>query len=432
VFRGREQGIEEVEVLVEDGVIAEVGPALARSAARTIDATGMLLGPGLVDAHVHMRDPGATHKECFASGSMACAAGGVTTFFDMPNTHPPTTTAQRVRDKLSLAAAGSHVDFGVFIGATPHNLDELRKSTGHCGIKLFLGASTGDLLVDKQEALELLFGQTDPSWVIAVHCEDEDRMRALQKAHQHRTDASVHSVVRDDRVGLLATERALDLAARHKHRTHIAHVSSALEATALSLRSKVVTAEVAPHHLLLDVSDYERLGGLAKMNPSLKTAADRHALWQALHSGAIDAIATDHAPHTLEEKTRPNIWDVPSGVPCVENSLGLLLDAAHRGSCSVAEVFTYMSEAPARLFGLASKGRIATGADADLVLVDPRCEHLIDNASQWTRCGWSPWHGAVLRGWPVLTMVRGAVVFEQGKIVGEPRGRNACETSERG
>lgn len=425
VFLGSSFGFADAQVLVEDGLISEVGPSVSRGAARTIDGTGMLLGPGLVDTHVHMREPGAIHKEDFDSGSRACAAGGVTTFFDMPNTNPPTVTVQALRDKLAMAARSSVVDFGVFLGATPHNLDELKRASGHCGIKLFLGASTGDLLVDRQDALERLFAQTEPSQIIAVHCEDEERMRTLTAANRHRTDPAVHSVVRDAQVGLLATQRALDLAARHRHRTHIAHVSSALEAQALVQRGEFVTAEAAPHHLLLDVSDYERLGALVKMNPALKTAADRQALWQALQTGAIDSIATDHAPHSLEEKSRPNIWDVPSGVPAVENSLGLMLDAARRGLCSVEQVFTWMSERPAQIYGLTRKGRIEPGADADLVLVDPAHEHVIDNSRQWTRCAFSPWHGGRFLGWPVLTIARGQVVFYGGKIIGEHRGENA-------
>lgn len=415
VWLGRERGFAKKDVRIEDGVIVEVGQASTAAAGKILDGRGKWLIPGVIDAHVHFRDPGHPLKEDLHSGSVACAAGGVTTFLEMPNTDPATDTTARLDEKLEAAATKSLVNYGFFIGATRDNLDEVRRAEKACGIKVFMGSSTGNLLLEDGESLERLFAKTDPGAVIALHCEDESRVRARAHEHRHRSDPMTHSLVRDDESALLATARALDLAERHAHRAHILHVSTAKEVELLLRRPEEVTAECAPHHLLFDTGAYERLGGLVKMNPSLKSAEDRAALWRGLSQGAIDCVATDHAPHTLEEKSREDIRRVPSGIPAVENSLGLLLSAASHGMCSVDEALHWLCTAPAEVYRLEGKGCIAEGFDADLCLFDPRRRHTILNENQWTRCRWSPWHETAVIGWPVTTIVGGRIAFEGGR-----------------
>lgn len=425
VWLGTGIGWADREVLCDGAQIAEVAPRVAAQAQRTIDSAGLWLIPGVIDAHVHLREPGAVYKEDFVSGSIAAASGGVTTVLDMPNNSPPCTTVEALEDKQRLAAGKAIVNVGFFIGATPTNLEELVNAKSACGIKIFMGSSTGSLLVHEQFALEAIFGGTRPEQVIAVHCEDETRIRERTKQLAQRTDAAAHSEIRDNEVAAAACRRALELAARYKHRMHLVHVSTKDECELLRSCPAGVTAEVAPHHLWFTTDDYARLGAKLKMNPSLKARADVDALWAALKDGRIGMVATDHAPHTVEEKTKPDAREVPSGVPCVENVLGLMLACAARGLCSVEQVLAWCCEAPARAYRLAKKGRIATGMDADLVLVDPKKQHTIRGAEQFTKCKWSPWEGVSLSGgWPVTTIVRGQVAFERGAANLACRGTN--------
>jgi dihydroorotase len=412
-------GCEQTEVLIEDGRIASIGVAIQTRADEVVDATGLWLLPGVVDDQVHFREPGLTHKEDLAHATRACAKGGVTTYLEMPNTQPTTTTQERLEEKLALAARQSRVNYGFYIGATPNNLAELKGVHRTPGIKIFIGSSTGDLLVDEQEILEQIFAET--RLPITAHCEDEATIRANRAKLGELQSIADHSRVRDHQAALVATRRATELARRHRHRFHVLHVSTADELELLVDHQGLITAEVCPHHLFFHTGDYDRLGTLVQMNPSLKTAADNRALWQALLDGTIQVIATDHAPHTLEEKARPYPQS-PSGLPAVENSLALLLDQVNRGRCRIEQVVAWMCDAPARVWDMVGKGRIAEGYDADLVLVDMNKEQLVRNEDQLTKCGWSPWHGTVLRGWPVRTWVGGREVFRDGQIDDDVRG----------
>lgn len=408
------------DVLIDGTRIAAVDAAAGVRADETVDAAGLHLIPGVVDDQVHFRDPGLTHKEDLHSGSRACARGGVTSFFEMPNTIPTTTSVERLEAKLRLAASKCVVNYGFYIGATSANLEELAAATRTPGIKIFIGSSTGDLLVDEQAALERIFAET--TLPVCAHCEDEATIRANRKAIGGGRDYADHSRIRDHAAASIATRRAMDLAIRHRHRFHVLHVSTADETELLRERHGLVTAEVCPHHLFFNVDDYGRLGPLVQMNPSVKTRADNEALWAALRDGRIQVVATDHAPHTLEEKQRP-YPDSPSGVPAVENSLALMLDAAHRGLCTLEQVVAWMCEAPARVWDAAAKGRIQEGYDADLVLVDLNKTATIRNAEQVSKCGWSPWDGTELTGWPVRTWVLGRCVFCDGRFDDRVRGR---------
>lgn len=403
-------------VLLEDQRIADVDPAIQVTADETVDASGLYLIPGVIDDQVHFREPGLTHKEDLATASRACAKGGVTTFLDMPNTQPTTTTADALDAKLALAATKSIVNYGFYIGATDDNVAELAAAERTPGIKIFIGSSTGNMLVDKQEALERIFAET--TLPITAHCEDE----ATVQANRERllgSDLTVHdhSRIRDHQAAIIATQRAIDLAERHHHRFHVLHVSTGAEAQLLANRTNdgLITAEVCPHHLFFNVDDYDRLETLIQMNPSLKDRKDNEILWQALLDGHIQVIATDHAPHTLEEK-RQAYPKSPSGLPAVENSLALLLNQVHQGRCSLEQVVHWMSDAPARVWDIVNKGRIAVGYDADLVLVDLNRRQEVRNEDQQTKCGWSPWHGQTLTGWPLRTWVMGHEVYRDGQF----------------
>ncbi len=402
------EGISNVSVLIDDTLIADIDPAPQVAVDETVEATGLHLLPGVIDDQVHFREPGLTHKEDLRHASRACAKGGVTTFLEMPNTSPPAITVQRLHEKLDLAADRSVVNYGFYIGASLDNLEELKEARRTPGIKIFIGSSTGNLLVDDQDTLEKIFAET--TLPITAHCEDESTVRANQQKFADVTDVSVHSKIRDHRAAYIATERAVDLARRHQHRFHVLHVSTAAEVELFRQHDNLLTAEVCLHHVLLNIDDYQKLGTLVQMNPSLKTREDNEGLWQALLNGEIQVIATDHAPHTLEEKQR-DYPQSPSGLPAVENSLALMLDQVNRGRCSLEQVVDWMSDAPARVWDIVDKGRIQRGYDADLVLVDMAKQATILNELQLTKCGWSPWHGVRLQGWPVSTWVGGHQVF---------------------
>jgi dihydroorotase len=429
-----------VNILVEDGRIADVDAADYARADEIVDAAGLHLLPGVIDDQVHFREPGLTHKEDLRTASRACAKGGVTTFLEMPNTVPPATTQQLLDEKRALAATKSIVNYGFYIGATPHNIDDLRAATHTPGIKIFIGSSTGELLVDDQQTLERIFAET--TLPIAAHCEDESTVRANAERFRGIADVAVHSQIRDVAAAVACTRRAMDLAVRHRHRFHILHVSTGEEADLLGqyyasfaadggraddaapAGRPLITAEACPHHLLLNTDDYSRLGALAQINPSLKSADDNQRLWQALLDGRIQVVATDHAPHTRQEKAKPYPQS-PSGMPNVENSLALLLNEVARGRCTLSQVARWMCDAPARVWDIVDKGRIAVGYDADLVLVDMNLTKPIRDEEQLTKCGWSAWDGEELTGWPVRTWVGGREAFRDGVVNDAIRGREA-------
>jgi dihydroorotase len=425
-------GIEPVSVIVEDERIAEVDPAPHVRADEVVDASGLHLLPGVIDDQVHFREPGLTHKEDLATASRACAKGGVTTYLEMPNTVPAATTQVRLEEKLALAAQKSLVNYGFYIGATCENVADLKHARRTPGIKIFIGSSTGDLLVDEQAALERIFAET--TLPITAHCEDETTIRenaarlglspSPSRGGVRGGDVADHSRIRDHAAALIATRRAIDLAFRHRHRFHVLHVSTGAETELLADHRGLITGEACPHHLLFNVDDYSQLGTLVQMNPSLKTRADSEQLWRALLEGRLQVIATDHAPHTLEEKQRPYPAS-PSGVPAVENSLALMLNEVHRGRCTLEQVVHWMCDAPARVWDIVGKGRIEVGYDADLVLVDLNRTREVRNEEQLTKSGWSPWHGTRLTGWPVRTWVMGHEVYSDGQLSTDRRGQEA-------
>lgn len=414
------EGVQQRDVLIEGGKIVHIDAPAGAAYDEVVDARGMHLLPGVIDDQVHFREPGLTHKEDLYTASRACAAGGVTSFLEMPNTVPNAVTQARIETKLALAAKKSLVNYGFYIGATPNNVEELKHAHRTPGIKIFVGSSTGDLLVDEQEDLERIFAET--TLPICTHAEDEQTIRENRARIGETSDVRDHSRIRDHRAAEICVRRLVDLAKRHKHHLHILHVSTAEEVRVLANAGPFVSAEACPHHLFLNTGDYERLGTLALMNPSLKTKEDNLALWQALREGVIEVVATDHAPHTLKEKDQP-YPAAPSGMPGVQTLLPLMLDAVTRERCSLEDLARWMSEAPARIWQIKNKGQIREGFDADLVLVDLAKEGTVRNEDQESKCGWSAFDGTKLRGWPVRTWVNGVEVFRDGKVLGDAVGQ---------
>lgn len=438
------------DVRVEQGKITQIGSTLSDPEARLIEAEGLVLLPGVIDPQVHFREPGLEHKEDLFTASCACARGGVTSFLEMPNTRPLTITQAALDDKLQRAAQKCLVNYGFFIGATAENLPDLRTAHPTPGIKIFMGSMHGDLLVDQEAVLDRIFYRdlNDPNWenrLIAVHAEDQARIHQRRQQFTGIADPAIHSVIQDNQAALLATQLALKLSKKYYRRLHILHMSTAEEAELLRQDKPIwVTAEVTPQHLLLNTSAYERIGTLAKMNPPLRSPQDQKVLWQALQDGVIDFIATDHAPHTLAEKAQgfidaeapgtapstpggPTVFlepaNAPSGMPGVETSLPLMLTQTMQGRCTVSQVVHWMSTAVAQGYGIPHKGAIAPGYDADLVLVDLNTYRPVLREELLTKCGWSPFEGWNLTGWPVYTIVGGQIAFERGKVNPEVRGK---------
>ena len=408
------------DVKICDGKIVKVAAEIVESGDREIDATGLTLLPGVIDPQVHFREPGLEHKEDLFTASCACAKGGVTSFLEMPNTRPLTTTQAALDDKLRRASEKCLVNYGFFIGATAEILPDLLNANPTPGIKVFMGSMHGDLLMDDAANLEAVFAKGDR--LIAVHAEDQARINQRRQEFAGVTDIAVHSQIQDNQAALLATQLAVKLSQKYQRRLHILHLSTGEEAEFLrESKPSWVTAEVTPQHLLLNTSAYETIGSFAQMNPPLRSPRDNEILWQALRDGVIDFIATDHAPHTLAEKaqTYPN---TPSGMPGVETSLPLMLTQAVEGRCTVAQVANWMSTAVAKAYKIPNKGKITLGFDADLVLVDLEKYRPVVREEMASKCGWSPFEGWNLTGWPVVTIVGGKVVFENGKLDTNVRG----------
>ena len=410
------------DVLVRDERIVEIAAEITTTeVTREIDATGLVLLPGVIDPQVHFREPGLEHKEDLTTASRACAKGGVTSFLEMPNTNPLTITQAALDDKLQRAAQKSVVNYGFFIGATPANLPDILSATPSCGIKIFMGSAHGDLLVSTAAALEPIFAKGDR--LIAVHAEDQARINQRKQEFAGSTDPAVHSQIQDDIAALNATKLALELSIKYQRRLHILHLSTAIEVELLRQHKPTwVTAEVTPQHLVLNTDAYAAIGTLAQMNPPLRSHHDNDVLWAGLLDGTIDFIATDHAPHTLEEKAKGYPY-TPSGMPGVETSLPVMLTQAVAGKCTIEQVADWMSTAVAKAYQIPNKGSIQVGFDADLVLVDVENYHPVERQTLETKCGWSPFEGWNLTGYPVYTIVNGNVVFEKGAINSEFKGK---------
>jgi dihydroorotase len=416
-------GSAQCDIGIRAGRIAHLGSLSRASADRIIDCKALHILPGVIDTQVHFREPGMTHKEDLETGSCAAVMGGVTGVFEMPNTRPPTVSAEALADKLAWAEARMHCDHAFYIGGTRDNaakLGELERLPGCCGVKVFMGSSTGDLLVDDEETLGLILENiTRPA---AFHSEDEHRLRQ-RTSERIDGDPSSHVSWRDEQTALLSTERLLRLARRAGKRVHLLHVSTAQELPMLAANKDLASVEVTPHHLTLSAPEaYERLGTRAQMNPPVRDRCHREALWAALRDGTIDILGSDHAPHTLEEKAR-SYPHSPSGMPGVQTLVPIMLDHVNHGRLALERFVELSSERPAELFGIAGKGRIAEGYDADFTIVDMMEERVVTDDWIESRCRWTPYHGVKVKGWPVCTIIRGNVVMRDGQLLAGARGR---------
>lgn len=420
------------DIGIVDGKIAAIGSLDAREAEDVFIAGGLHILPGVIDTQVHFREPGLEAKEDLETGSRAAILGGVTAVFEMPNTNPPTVSAEALADKMSRAANRMFCDYAFFVGGTAENselLAEFERLPGCAGIKVFMGSSTGSLLVEDREALRSILSNIRRR--SAYHCEDEARLRERKPLAEPGNPAS-HPIWRDEIAALMATERLVNLSDELRKPVHVLHVSTAEEMAFLRQRKpgSLVSVEVTPHHLTLAAPEaYERLGTLAQMNPPVRDARHRDALWTALQEGLVDVLGSDHAPHTLEEKSRPYPQS-PSGMPGVQTLVPVMLDHVNAGRLSLERFVDLTSGAPARLFGIQDRGRIAAGYEASFTIVDLKARREIANANSASRCGWTPYDGMRVTGWPIAAILRGEVAMLDGAIMTEPLGQPVRFASE--
>lgn len=413
---------EEADIAVNAGKVAAVGDLAGDHGDKVISARGLHILPGVIDTQVHFREPGLVHKEDLASGSLAAVMGGVTAVFEMPNTNPPTVNTKRLKDKLDLAKGRMWCDHAFYAGASPENvkeLAELEKLPGICGVKMFIGASTGSLLVPDDETIFKVM--KSGSRRMAIHSEDQDRLE--QRKHLRVAgDPSSHPVWRDPETGLLATKRILKLARKAGRQIHVLHVTTKEEMELLAKNKDIATVEVTPQHLTLAAPDcYEHLGTYAQMNPPIRGPEHRDGLWKGIWEGVVDVIGSDHAPHTLEEKER-EYPESPSGMPGVQTLLPLMLNHVAEGKLDIHKLVALTSANAHKIFAMKTKGVFEKGKDADFTLVDLDARWRIDKSWLKSKCKWSPFDGMEITGRPVATIIRGRQVMRDGEIKGDARG----------
>lgn len=415
----------EGDVLIENDIIVEIAESISAKFAdcKIIDAEGNYLMPGAIDDQVHFREPGLTHKGDIESESRAAVAGGITTYIEQPNTVPNAVTQEILEQKYQLAAQKSYANYSFMMGATNDNLEEVLKTDPKnvAGIKIFLGSSTGNMLVDNEATLEKIFSST--SLLIAVHCEDETTIRnnlaAYKEEYGDAIPVTAHHLIRSEEACYISSSKAVALAKKTGARLHIFHLSTAKEmelfTNKIPLEQKKITAEVCVHHLWFTNDDYATKGNLIKWNPAVKTAKDRDALWAALLDDRIDVIATDHAPHTIEEKSK-NYSEAPSGGPLVQHAVVALFEAFHQGKISVEKIVEKMCHNPARIFQIEKRGFIKVGYYADLVIVNPGLPWSVKKENILAKCGWSPFEGFTFKSRITHTFVNGQLVYSAFKV----------------
>lgn len=420
-----------LDVLVKDGLITKIGSYLqTEGQVREVDAEGLYLLPGCIDDQVHFREPGLTHKANIHTESCAAVAGGITSFMEMPNTVPNTLSQALLQDKYDIAAQSSPANYSFFMGASNDNLDEVLKTDPEnvCGIKVFMGSSTGNMLVDNEQTLEYLFSRVSPM-LIATHCEDEATVRrnleAAKEKYGENIPVEMHPIIRSEEACYLSSSMAVRLAKKFGTRLHVLHISTARELELfdgnIPLESKQITAEACVHHLWFSDKDYTDKGNFIKWNPAVKTVQDREAIWEAVLDNRIDVIATDHAPHTLEEKNQSYL-QAPSGGPLVQHALLAMLEKVRQGKFSLEALVEKMAHAPATCFKIRQRGFIREGYFADLVLVDPKAQTPVSRDSLLSKCGWSPFEGLTFSHAISLTLVNGNIAYEKQRVNTELRG----------
>ncbi len=413
----------ETDIGVRDGKIAALADLTGADAGETIEARGLHILPGVIDSQVHLREPGLEWKEDLATGGDAAVLGGVTAVFEMPNTQPNTVTVEALAEKIARASGRMRCDHAFFAGADRENaavLQELEKQPGCCGVKIFMGSSTGTLLVDDDEHIARSLSAITRR--ASIHAEDEELLEAA-KPNARAGDWTSHPDARPVEAAVRATERIIRLARQARARVHVLHISTAEEIPLLAAAKDVATMEATPQHLTLSApEDYERLEGLAQMNPPIREARHREALWEAVRAGVVDVLGSDHAPHTLEEKAKPYPAS-PSGMPGVQTLVPIMLDHVARGRLSLERFVDLTAHGPQRVFQIIAKGRIAVGWDADFTVVDLNARRTIENEWIASKCGWTPFAGKEVQGWPIATIVRGAVAMREDELIGAPSGR---------
>ncbi|GAB5478473.1 MAG: dihydroorotase [Marinobacter nauticus] len=418
-------GSEQADLACRDGRIVALGCLQGQwDAVSTIDARGLHILPGVIDSQVHFREPGLTHKEDLETGTRGAVLGGVTGVFEMPNTNPLTLWHEDLQAKLDAAQGRAWCDYAFYIGGSGVNAEQLQileTLPGCAGVKVFMGSSFGDLLADDDTVLRNILRHGRRR--MAVHAEDEARLRQRKSIVEASGDVCQHPDWRDVESALLATKRIVAMAEEAGRRLHVLHVSTAEEMRYLARHKRRVTVEVTPHHLTMAAPEcYQRLGSLAQMNPPVREQRHQDALWQAIREGTVDVIGSDHAPHTLEEKAKPYPQS-PSGMTGVQTLLPVMLDHVHNGRLTLQRLVDLTSAGPARIFGLEGKGRIALGYDADLTIVDLSAQRTITNDWIASRSGWTPYDGKKITGWPIHTVIRGHVVVREEQLEGAPRGK---------
>jgi dihydroorotase len=409
------------DIGVSDGRIAGIGDLSAAGAGERVDCRGLHILPGVIDSQVHFREPGLTHKEDLATGARGAVLGGVTAVFEMPNTNPQTTDAAALEDKIARATGRMACDFAFWVGGTHDNVGdiaELERLPGAAGIKVFMGSSTGSLLVaDDAGVLEILKRTRRRA---AFHSEDEARLIA-RKGERVPGDPGSHPIWRDEIAALTCTQRLVRLARLARAQVHVLHISTREEIEFLAVAKDVASCEATPHHLTLSSEDYARLGTKLQMNPPVRGPEHRDGVWRGIAQGIVDVLGSDHAPHTLAEKAKP-YPDSPSGMTGVQTLVPIMLDHVAAGRLSLARFVDLTSAGPQRLFGIAGKGRIAVGYDADLTVVDLKRSETIRDSWIASRCGWTPYDGNTVTGWPVGTVIRGVRVMWEGEVLAESGG----------
>ncbi|MEJ5900539.1 dihydroorotase [Ochrobactrum teleogrylli] len=409
------------DIGIRNGRIAAIGSLGQASAGEVIDCTGLHILPGVVDSQVHFREPGLEHKEDLETGSRAAVLGGVTAVFEMPNTKPLTTTVETLEDKIRRGRHHMHCDFAFWVGGTRDNakdVAELERLPGAAGIKVFMGSSTGDLLVEDDDGVRSILKNTRRR--AAFHSEDEFRLKQ-REGLRVQGDPSSHPVWRDEIAALQCTERLVRIAHETGARIHVLHISTAEEIDFLQAHKDVATCEATPHHLTLSADEYKTLGNLIQMNPPVRDKRHRDGIWKGIDQGIVDVLGSDHAPHTLEEKQKPYPAS-PSGMTGVQTLVPIMLDHVNAGKLSLERFVDLSSHGPNRIFGMSRKGRIAVGYDADLTIVDMKRRETITHEQAGSKAGWTPYHGKTVTGWPVGTIVRGIKVMWDAEIVNPHQG----------
>ncbi len=409
--------IEKIDVEFTNHTITKIGPHLKSENSQKIDCTGLHILPGLIDTQVHFREPGLTHKEDIGTGSMGAALGGLTGYFEMPNTNPSTTTPEKLREKVEIAKKNSWVDFAFYMGASDENaelLNDYSQTEGCCGIKIFMGSSTGSLLVEDDQVLSTIFSKSKTT--IAIHSEEEKLLKARESYKKAAKSVHDHPLWRSVETALASTKRIIELAKKTQKKVHILHLTTAEEIEFLKNHKDLCTIEVTPQHLTFFAPDcYDQLDTLAQMNPPIREKYHQDRLWKAIDENLIDIIGSDHAPHTLEEKNKgyPN---TPSGMTGVQTIVPVMLNHVNHGKLSLSQLTKLMAINPVKIWGLKNKGEIAIGRDADFTIVDMKLKQTITDSWIVSRSKWSPYHQMPMTGWPVKTFIRGHLVLDHGKI----------------